>query len=113
VEAIETALTEEIDPLAIQALAAQPKKIDAGAILAAQKLAAQVPAGTALAYSQEDGLGWADPAGWKVYVGMNTADLDQKLAVYQAIVQNLQQKGLQPAVISVASVNAPFYRLEP
>ena len=113
VQAIEAILAEETDEMNIQNIAARPQKIDSAALFAAQKMASHVPEGTTLTYNHENGLGWIDPNGCKVYVGMNASNLDEKLAVYQTILQKAQQKGLQPAVISVAQVNAPFYRLEP
>lgn len=113
VQAIEAILAEETDEMIIQNISTRPQKINSTALFAAQKLASHVAEGTVLTYNHENGLGWVDSYGCKVYVGMNTSDLDEKLAIYQAILQNAQQKGLQPAVISVAQVNAPFYRLEP
>lgn len=112
-EAIEASLTAESNELAIQALAARPRKIDAAALSTAQKLAKEVEAGTALAYSQENGLGWVNASGCKVYVGMDTSNMDEKMSIYQAILQELDDRKLTPKMISVANVNAPFYRLEP
>ena len=76
-------------------------------------LRAQAPPGVDLLYDQEHGFGWLDPRGWKVYFGMDVADIDMKLMVYAAIVDTLQNQGIQPALISVEYLHAPYYRLEP
>jgi hypothetical protein len=35
-----------------------------------------------------------------------------KMAVYQALVDQLKSEGIQPALISVEYVHAPYYRME-
>ncbi len=76
-------------------------------------LRAQAPPGVDLLYDEEHGFGWWDPRGWKVYFGMDVAEIDMKLTVYAAIVDALQNQGIQPALISVEYLHAPYYRLEP
>jgi len=76
------------------------------------KLSSMLPAGTILAYNQKDGLGWNDPNGWKVYVGTDLTQLDQKLIVYQNIVEHIQQSHMKASVINVEYVHTPYYRLE-
>jgi hypothetical protein len=81
-------------------------------VRALQALAPYVPQGSILIYDPHYGLGWDDPRGWKAYFGATTGDMPLKLQVYQAIVDSLIQKGVDPAVISVEYPNAPFYRVE-
>ncbi len=111
-EAFEASLTEETDVMALQLLNANPRKVDSKALSTAQKLAREVEAGTALAYSQENGLGWVNATGCEVFVGMDTANMQEKMVVYKAILEALNLAGLTPSKISVANVDAPFYRLE-
>ena len=111
-EAIEASLTKETDEMAFELLTANPRKVDNAALSTAQKLAREVEAGTALAYSQENGLGWVNATGCEVYVGMDTTNLQEKMVVYKAILEALNLAGLTPSKISVANVDAPFYRLE-
>lgn len=111
-EAIEASLTAETDEAAFQLLAAKPRKVDQKALATAQKLAREVEAGTALAYSQENGLGWVNATGCEVFVGMDTNNMQEKMVVYKAILEALNLDGKPPTQISVANVNAPFYRLE-
>ena len=73
-------------------------------------LAPIVPTGMAMAYDPQYGMGWQDPRGWTVYFGQNTQDIPMKLTVYQAIVNTLTLQGVQPSLISVEYLNAPFYK---
>jgi hypothetical protein len=75
-------------------------------------LSSYVPQGTALVFDPKYGLGWSDPAGWKVYFGHSNGDTALKLSVYQAMITYLSSNNLQPVLISVEYPNAPFYRLE-
>jgi len=111
-EAIEASLTEETDEVAFGILAANPRKVDRTALSTAQKLAREVEAGTALAYSKENGLGWVNATGCEVFVGMNTTNMQEKMLVYKAILEALNLAGLTPSEISVANIDAPYYRLE-
>jgi len=71
-----------------------------------------VPEGAVLRYDAEYGLGWQDPQGWLVYFGSSTDQFDVRLAQYNVIIQELQAKNIQPALISLEFLHAPFYRLE-
>jgi cell division protein FtsQ len=73
-------------------------------------LAPDVPAGMALTYDPTYGIGWKDPRGWSVYFGQNTNDIAEKKVIYQAIVDTLTRQGIQPSLISVEYLNAPFYK---
>jgi hypothetical protein len=56
-------------------------------------------------------MGWKDGRGWDVYFG-EPQDMDMKLVVYQATVRRLESEGIQPVLISVEQVHAPYYRME-
>jgi cell division protein FtsQ len=81
-------------------------------IQAILEMGKQVPAGAPVAYSPRYGLGWTDPKGWKVYFGLEVKDIDLKLKEYQVIADQLASKGIQPSMISVEFLQAPFYRVE-
>jgi cell division protein FtsQ len=74
-------------------------------------LSAIVPTDTNLVYDSAHGLGWKDKKGWEVYFG-DVSDIDMKLNVYKALIQKLKKEKIEPALISVEYVNAPYYRLE-
>jgi cell division septal protein FtsQ len=75
-------------------------------------LGGSMPADTVLVYDSEHGLGWNDPNGWEVYFGAEDQDLQMKLRVYETLVDHLQNEGIQPELISVEYVHAPYYRME-
>jgi hypothetical protein len=73
-------------------------------------LADQVPDGTPILFDSQYGFGWQDQRGWTVYFGLNNKDIMMKKTVYQSIVDSLTLQGVQPSLISVAYLNAPFYK---
>jgi hypothetical protein len=75
-------------------------------------LGAKMPADTLLVYDSEHGLGWNDPNGWEVFFGQEDQDMEMKLRVYESLVDHLQSEGIQPELISVEYVHAPYYRME-
>jgi cell division protein FtsQ len=75
-------------------------------------LGSKMPPDTLLVYDSEHGLGWNDPKGWDVFFGSDERDMEMKLAVYQSLVERLESEGIQPALISVEYVHAPYYRME-
>lgn len=77
-----------------------------------QEMAKQVPEGVAMVYHPRYGIGWTDPKGWEVYFGMQPTEMPQKLAAYNEIVKKLSNKGVQPELISMENLYAPYYRTE-
>jgi hypothetical protein len=84
--------------------------IDPAMVQALVTMAPYVPSGMTEAFDPLYGMGWQDPRGWTVYFGQNTKDIPMKLLVYQAIVDTLTRQGIQPSLISVENLNAPFYK---
>lgn len=76
-----------------------------------QALASDLPGGTVMLYDPRYGLGWSDPHGWRVFFGTQPENIPLKLRVYQALAASLTQRGLTPALISVAYPDAPYYRM--
>ncbi len=62
-----------------------------------------------LHYDIQHGISYQDGRGWRGYFGVG-ADMAQKLAVYESLVDNLMSRGVLPAVISVENLKAPYYR---
>ena len=86
------------------------RRADMKILNASLQLAKRVPEGTQIVYHKENGMGWNDAAGWQVYIGKDLQNFETKLNTYQAIVRHLQDQGIQPEIISVEHLNAPFYR---
>jgi len=77
-----------------------------------QAMGTSVPEGTPILFSAEHGFGWNDPGGWQVYFGKSLAEMSQKLLVYQKLEESLAEQGIEPSMISVEFLHAPFYRTE-
>jgi cell division protein FtsQ len=73
-------------------------------------LAPYVPAGMPMIYDPQYGIGWQEPRGWVVYFGQNTRDIPMKLTIYQPLVERLISQGIQPTLISMEYLDAPFYK---
>ena len=86
--------------------------VDPQFVASVLKLRTYIPAGAALLYDPENGLGWTDAQGWQVYLGTDVSQIDVKLVEYQKIVTALLEQNLQPVLISVEYIHAPYYRLE-
>lgn len=74
-------------------------------------ISGQAPQGATLVYDPQHGLGWKDPKGWEAYFG-DVQEMGMKLSVYQALLAKLKQEDVQPVLVSVEHVHAPYYRLE-
>jgi hypothetical protein len=60
-------------------------------------------------FNNNSGLHFSDPRGWDAHWGTGV-NMDQKLAVYNALVLELQAQGIAPIFISVENPNRPIYR---
>jgi cell division protein FtsQ len=89
-----------------------PRQMDPLVLNAIMQLSARMPQEGSFLYSQQDGLGWMDSRGWKVYVGMDLSNLGTKITEYEAIVKQLDQQGIRPVMVSVEHIDAPFFRTE-
>lgn len=61
-----------------------------------------------LYYEPGNGLSYQDGRGWRVYFGSGLG-MEQKLAVYETIVEDLLSRGVHPAYISVRNEAKPYY----
>lgn len=85
--------------------------VDPRIVKAVQALSQIKPQGTILRYDAKRGLGWTDPNyGWMVYFGRNAEFLDVKMAQYKKITDLLLERNLQPSLISLEYLHAPYYR---
>lgn len=63
-----------------------------------------------LYYRPAGGLSFQDGRGWRVYFGSGS-NMQQKLVVYETIVEDLVARGITPLEISVSNQEKPFYRV--
>jgi hypothetical protein len=99
----EPVLAVSVDPLA--------PVISIDVLEAAAVLNALLPQAAPLRYDPVHGLGFDDQAGWTAYFGM-AGDMVVKVRMYQALAAYLVAHNVQPALVSVEDVAAPYYRME-
>jgi hypothetical protein len=104
----EAAVTEQ--KLSAAEIEGWGRQVDISLVNAAFKLSLQVPQGTPILYNPEHGLGWEDPSGWDVYVGLTLNDIEYKLKAYQELIGKLGEEGITPSLVSFERLHAPFYR---
>lgn len=83
-----------------------PQSVVAGAL----QLRTIYPEMNAFLYDPNEGLGFQDSRGWRVWFGEGTA-MAAKDNVYRAIVADLQARHIQPEFIDVGDINAPYYKI--
>lgn len=93
-------------------LSAPTISIDPKLVVAVESIGGTLPEGTLILYDQEHGLGWVDPQGWHVYFGHDNQDIEMKLYVYESLVETLNEEGINPSMVSVEYVHAPYYQME-
>ncbi|OGO39417.1 MAG: hypothetical protein A2W35_13355 [Chloroflexi bacterium RBG_16_57_11] len=86
-------------------------------VTALLKIVDQAPNGAQVIYEPVRGFGWLDRRGWKVFLGDvsqgDMAQIDAKLQLYRAILEQVRAAGEKPAMISVEYLHVPYYTLEP
>lgn len=87
--------------------------VDPAFVKTVQKLNGIKPPESPMLYDEENGLGWVDPHGWQVFFGDDDENIDMKLLEYAKIVETILDRNLQPVLISMEFLHAPYYRLEP
>ena len=88
------------------------RQIDPGLLNAITNLNSIIPHEKVLLFDPHRGLGWNDQRGWKIYVGFNLEHIGEKWLMYEKIVSELSKQGIQPTLISVEYLHAPYYRMD-
>jgi hypothetical protein len=102
----------EAPPALSEGLYTQHQLIRPEMVTAIQALARIAPQGAPLIYDPKLGVGWEDPGGWQAFFGQDGRNIDQRLAVYLSILNELAARRLTPTLISVAQLHAPYYRMD-
>ncbi len=85
-------------------------RIPADVMAGALQLRQERPNIGSLFYEWGSGLSYEDGRNWRAYFGTGL-DMNQKLVVYETLIADLQERGLQPKYVSVINKDKPFYRL--
>ena len=91
---------------------AQPKHLDSNLLAGVLQLNAWMPEEPYLLYQKQRGLGWEDVRGWDVFVGAKLENINDKMVMYETIVRELEDQGIDPSVVSVEFLYAPYYRVD-
>ena len=89
-----------------------PKQIDGSLLTAILQLNAWMPEESVLLYQEKRGIGWSDIRGWDVFIGSKLENINDKMLMYETIVRKLEEQGIQPSMVSVEFLHAPYFRLE-
>lgn len=82
--------------------------VDLDVVTGALQLKAIAPSLTTLRYDPIKGLGYQDQRGWQTWFGTGT-NMPERIRIYNAIVNNLISRGIQPSEINAMNPDAPFY----
>lgn len=85
-------------------------QIDPVTIKAAYQLQTHIPAGTAIIFDKDHGMGWRAAEGWDVFIGLTLNDIEYKLKAYNILITKLNNEGITPSMVSIEYLHAPFYR---
>jgi cell division protein FtsQ len=88
------------------------RAIEPGFLNAVVRLNSQIPSEKVLIFDPHRGLGWNDPRGWKIFVGFNLEQINEKWLEYEKIVSEIIKQGIQPTLVSVEYLHAPYYRVD-
>jgi cell division septal protein FtsQ len=90
----------------------QTKHVDSTLLAGILQLNAWMPNETTLLYQRQRGLGWKDSRGWEVYLGQKLENINDKMVMYDTIVKGLEKQGVNPTLVSVEFLYAPYYRVD-
>lgn len=86
--------------------------VDPTTLTTLQELNQLLPPDTRLTYSKEHGLGWKSPEGWQIYIGTDLHQFEDKYGMYQQLSKYLAKQGINPVLVNIEHLDAPYYRLE-
>ncbi len=81
--------------------------IDPQVVTSAIQLHDLLPELAAFRYHPDKGLGYTDPGGWEVWLGVGS-DMQQKILIYNAIVADNAAQGIEPREINLVNTHRPF-----
>ncbi|HYO87775.1 MAG TPA: FtsQ-type POTRA domain-containing protein [Candidatus Limnocylindrales bacterium] len=82
--------------------------VDRQVVNSAIQLQALLPDARSLRYHPDEGLGYADARGWDVWFGVGD-DMDQRVRVYEALINDLQDRGIRPGAVYLINPDRPWY----
>ena len=84
-------------------------RVDPQVIAGAQQLRSLLPELTTVQYASHTGISFQSEQGWSIYLGQGE-DIEQKVAIMKAMLQEITAKGIQPQFIDLRFKGSPYYR---
>ena len=84
-------------------------RVDPQVIAGAQKLRSLLPELTTVQYASRTGISFRSEQGWPIYLGQGE-DIEQKVAIMKAMLQEIAAKGVQPQFIDLRFKGSPYYK---
>ena len=84
-------------------------RVDPQVIAGVQKLRSLLPELTAVQYASNMGISFQSEQGWPIYLGQGE-DIEQKVAIMKALLQEIAAKGIQPQFIDLRFRESPYYK---
>lgn len=85
-------------------------RVDLAIVNGALQIYQLMPNISELRFTDAGGLGYVDERGWDIWFGVGT-NMPEKILIYNAIVDDLTQRGITPVIINVTNPDAPYYTL--
>lgn len=83
-------------------------EVEQQVVNSAIQLQALLPDAASLRYHPTNGMGYSDPRGWTVWFGVGD-DMDQRVRVYEALINQLQDQGIRPGAVYLINPDRPWY----
>lgn len=84
-------------------------RVDPQVIAGAQKLRSLLPELAAVQYAPRTGISFQSEQGWPIYLGQGE-DMEQKVAIMNALLQEIAAKGVQPQFMDLRFKGSPYYK---
>lgn len=84
-------------------------RVDAAAVAGARQLQSLLPELSSVRYTPQTGLSYRHPLGFDVYLGTGT-DMAEKLAIMQALAEQLTASGEHPQYVDLHFKESPCYK---
>jgi cell division protein FtsQ len=84
-------------------------RVDPQVIAGAQKLRSLLPGLTTVQYASHTGISFQSEQGWPIYLGQGE-NIEQKVAIMNALLQEIAAKGVHPQFIDLRFKGSPYYK---
>lgn len=87
-----------------------PKKFRKEIVDSARRIFAVKPAESRLNFTYDNGYGWDSGKGYMLWIGVNDSGLNEKMAMANGLDRYFKANEIEPEMLSLEFINAPYYR---